>query len=157
MVPPSGNLRDYDLSQILEFLRSTKKTGILTLTNKGIEKRLFLKDGNIVFASSNQEADHLGDMLLRAGKITKQQFKTSSEILRKTGKKHGAILVELGYLTPKELFWGLKFQVKEIICSLFLWEEGKFSFEPKPMPQDVIPLPLDHVELIQEVINRIKV
>lgn len=157
MLPLSGNLKDYDLSQILEDLQVSKKTGTLTFTNKEIKKCIYLRDGNIVFASSNQDEDRLGDMLLRVGKITKQQFKTSEEILKKTGKKQGAILVDLGYMTPQELFLGLKFQVKEIICSVFLWDEGEFSFDPAPLPKKVIPLPFDTAEIIQEVIRRIKV
>jgi len=48
------------------------------------------------------------------------------DIKGRTGKKQGAILVELGYLSPKDLFWGVKFQVHEIILSLFRWGTGEF-------------------------------
>jgi hypothetical protein len=70
-------------------------------------------------------------------------------------KRLGAILVEKGFLPPKELFRGLKIQVKEIIFSLFLWRDGEYQFEER-LPPDILQLHIDFEELISEIIERIK-
>ena len=44
----SGNIRDYRLPQILEYLLRLKKPGILRIKNPGIEKAIYMKDGQIV-------------------------------------------------------------------------------------------------------------
>ena len=124
-IAQSGNIRDISLARILVHLNRNRKTGTLSLSTPSYTKKIYLDKGDVVFASSTYEDDRLGEMLLKANKITIEQYDRSVEVLRSTrDKRQGAILVELGYLTPKDLFWGVKFQVKEIIHSMFLMDEG---------------------------------
>ncbi len=165
--PLTGNLNEVYLSEILEHLQSIQATGILTLEQDvksrgdyvplrdNRVKSIYLKEGQIVFASSNLEQDRLGEMLLKAGKLSHQQYEQSVEVLKTTGKRQGAVLVELGFLTPKELFEGLKYQVLEILYSLFLWKEGRYWFVAGELPLRIIPVHIDPVVLISEAIKRI--
>ena len=64
--------------------------------------------------------------------------------------------MDLGYLTPKDLFWGVKYQVKEIIYSLFQLEEGECEFVEGDVPTDeVITLKMSMGNLIHEGVKRI--
>lgn len=152
----TGRLEEETLPTLLERLELRKATGILTLTNGRIAKSIYLSEGRIVFAASNLPEDRMGDLLLRKGRLAPAQYETSVEILRRTGRKHGAVLVELGYLAPHELFLALKDQVKEILFSLLPWEEGTFSFADQPLPREVILLKLDIIEIVEEALRRIK-
>ena len=154
-LPLTGNLNEVYLSEILGHLQSIQTTGTLTIEQDHQVKSIYLKDGQIVFASSNLEQDRLGETLLKSGKVSHQQYEKSVEVLKKTGKRQGAVLVELGFLTPKELFEGLKYQVLEILYSLFLWKEGRYSFVTGELPTRIIPVRIDLVELISEAIKRI--
>ena len=156
-IPLSGNIRKTPLSDILEDLRRRKATGTLTLRKSDVEKSIHVKEGRIIFASSTDPNDRLGDSLVRAGKITKENLQHALHLYQKNAglKKMGAILVESGLVPPKELFSGLKIQVKDIIFSLFLWNEGEFRFEER-LPSDVIQLQINIQELITELITRIK-
>jgi len=144
------------LVDLLQKLLSSKATGILTLQYNGQEKSIFVKEGKIVFASSNLPDDRLGNILVRAGKLTREQAEAVSKLKGATRKKFGAIIVELGFLEPKELFDGLKLQVKEIIYSLFRWEDGAYRFAGGELPSQTIPLTLDQSELISEIILRLQ-
>src|SRR5437870_3184896 len=152
-LPLTGNLNEVYLSEILGKLQSIQATGTLTLEQDHQVKSIYLKDGQIVFASSNLEQDRLGETLLKAGKVSHQQYEQSVEALKSTGKRQGAVLVELGFLTPKELFEGLKYQVLEILYSLFLWKEGRYSFVTGELPTRIIPVRIDLVMLISEAIK----
>ncbi|MBI5025381.1 MAG: DUF4388 domain-containing protein [Nitrospirae bacterium] len=154
-IPVKGNLKDYSLSEILINLNRQQKTGTLSLEKGDLKKKIYFKKGDAIFASSNYNDDRLGEMLLKAGKITLDQYDKSVELLKKTGKRQGVILVELGYLTPKDLFWGVKYQVQEIIYSLFQWEDGLFSFEEGPPTDEVITLKMSMGNLIYGGVSRI--
>ena len=155
-IPLSGNTRTSSLVRILVFLHRQRKTGTLSLMTSSWTKKLFVHTGDVIFAASTYEDDRLGEMLLKAEKISVEQYDRSVEILQKSKKRQGAILVELGYLTPKELFWGVKFQVKEIIQSLFLAEDADYTFSDGELPaQEVITLRMSMGNLIYDSVKRI--
>ena len=151
-----GSLREYSLPKILADLHRKRATGTLAVSTPNFTKKAYLVKGDAVFAASSYEDDRLGEMLLKAGKITVEQYDKSVEILKRTKKRQGAILVELGYLTPKDLFWGVKYQVKEIIYSLFQLEDGECEFIEGDVPTDeVITLKMSMGNLIHEGVKRI--
>ena len=155
-VPLNGNLKDCSLPKILIRLNRERSTGTLAVTTRRFKKNVYIKDGSVIFASSSFEDDRLGEMLVKAGKITMEQYDKSVELLKKTGKRQGAILVDLGYITAKDLFWGVKYQVKEIIYSLFKLEEGTYEFnESATTPDEVITLKISTENLIYEGVQRI--
>jgi curved DNA-binding protein CbpA len=155
-IPLQGSIKKTSLVKMLVHLNRSIKTGTLTVSNPSAIKKIYLKMGDVIFASSTYEDDRLGEMLLKAGKITVEQYDESVEILKATGRKQGAILVELGYLTPKELFWGLKYQVNEIIQGMFLLEDAQYEFIEGDIPaHEVISLKMSMGNLIYAGINRI--
>jgi hypothetical protein len=153
----SGQIQKTPLSDILEDLRIRKATGTLTLRRDDMTKSIHVRDGQIIFATSTDADDRLGECLVKAGKITQVNLEYALKLYRKhVGlKKMGAILVESGLVPPKELFSGLKIQVKDIIFSLFLWHEADYQFE-EHLPSDVIQLQINIQELISEIIARMK-
>ena len=152
----TGTLKENDLVQILESLLANKSTGTLNLQNQAQVKSIYLKDGVIIFASSNLQEDRLGEMLLKSKIISQEQLKISIDLIKRTGKRQGTAMVEEGFLNPKELFEGLKFQVKEIFASIFLWDEVQWSFLEGEISRQVIPLKLDIEELISEAVQRVQ-
>jgi len=153
----SGNIRENPLSDILEDLRQRKATGTLTVKRNAVSKSIYVRDGQIVFATSMEPLDRLGEILVKTGKISQENMDYAIKLYKKSGglKKLGAVLVENGLVAPKELFSGLKLQVKDIIYSLFLWPDGDYQFEER-LPTDIIQLQINFQELIAEIIQRIK-
>lgn len=155
-IPPTGTLKENDLVDILESLLANKSTGTLNLQNQTQVKSIYLKNGAIIFASSNLQEDRLGEMLLKSKMISLEQYQVSVELIKNTGRRQGTVLVEEGFLNPKELFEGLKFQVKEIFASLFLWDEAEYTFLEGELSKQVIPLQLDIEELISEAVQQVQ-
>lgn len=155
-IPLKGNLKNISLSKLLAHLNHMRKTGTLKIETPIFTKKVYLVKGDAIFASSTYEDDRLGEMLIKTGKITMEQYDRSVELLKQTKKRQGAILVELGYITPKDLFWGVKFQVKEIIYSLFQLEDAEYEFIEDEIPQnEVITLKMSMGNLIYEGVKRI--
>jgi hypothetical protein len=122
-----GMVERCSIPDILNLLNIQKKTGVLIVRYEDVEKKIYMKDGEIVFASSNLKEDRLGESLVRRGKITMAQLEEASKEV-KEGKKLGRVLVEKGWITPKELFYGVRAQVQEIIFNLFPLSSGYFYF-----------------------------
>jgi Flp pilus assembly protein TadD len=156
-VPPSGDIKQMTIPWLFQGLRARSATGtavfdyIQDQTAEKAVKKVYFKNGDITFAASNLREDWLGRYLVRAGKLTEQQCAASEELVSKTGKKQGAILVELGFLTPQTLVEGVKFQVKQIILSLFPVRMGTYRFDEGPLPMaDIIPLQMSTGNVILE-------
>src|SRR5215510_6504139 len=134
-----GQIAELPVPDILQHLRLTKATGVLSLVSGGARKALYLKDGRVVFASSNLPNDRLGEILIREGKITVEEYEASIRSLS-GGKRQGRVLVEMGALSPKDL-----------------WEGGQFHFEESLLPEkERITVDLDIVDLIIAGIRRVE-
>jgi curved DNA-binding protein CbpA len=152
----SGFLKHYPLADIFLDLHRSEKDGIIEIKNGFISKKIYMKNGDMVFATSNKEEDRLGEVLLKTGRITADQYYQSVDIIKKTGKRLGAALVELGYIKPEDLIQAVRHQVEEIVLSLFQWEDGNFIFKEGPLLSDeVITLKLSAANLIYRGIKRI--
>lgn len=68
-----GFLRDFRLNDALLGLQRSGKTGTLTFRSGDIAKSIYFRNGDMIFASSNRDADWLVDMLLIKGRITQEQ------------------------------------------------------------------------------------
>ncbi len=155
--PSSGNTRDFPLPVILQELQEGNATGALIVQCDGAEKCIYVKGGQIVFASSSDGRDRLGEMLVRSGILSREHLDEALNLARQSAglKKIGAILVEKKFVSPRDLFAGLKTQVKDILYSLFLLDAAEYRYETR-LPPDVIQLQFDLPELISELIERMK-
>ena len=118
------------LPEILVTIHRYKAPGMVECRRGDELKRIYLERGDIIFASSNNVADSLGDYLLREGKITREQYDESLRRMKVTGKRHGVTLVEMGVIEPAELFASVRTHLQEIIWSIFRWESGMVGFTP---------------------------
>ena len=150
-----GQIAELPVPDVHQHLRQSQSTGILTLVAGGARKALYVKDGRVVFASSNLPNDRLGEILLREGKITVEEYEASIRAITK-GKRQGKVLVEMGALSPKDLWEGVQFQVQEIVYGVFQWDEGQFHFEESTLPEkERITVDLDIQDLILAGLRRV--
>ncbi|MBI4654943.1 MAG: DnaJ domain-containing protein [Nitrospirae bacterium] len=149
-IPAKGTLKDYPLPKLLSCFSKDKKTGTLTLHNNNLSKHIYIKDGYAMSASPSEKDDRLGRLFLKEGRITTEQYSKAVGLLAMANKRIGDILLELGYITPPELFHALSLQTKKIISGAFLWEEGFFSFEENLLPRNIIDLKIKIDALVNE-------
>ncbi len=150
-----GSLKKFRLADLLTGFQKISKTGILEVKNDLITKKIFLKDGNIVFASSNVKEDNLYDILLRKGRINIHEYSHAFRLFDKKKEDSGNILIKLGYLTKKELNSFVRYQLEEIISSLFAID-GTFEFHEKPVKDEAVTLNTSTADIIYKSIKSIK-
>ncbi|HYC93216.1 MAG TPA: DUF4388 domain-containing protein [Thermoanaerobaculia bacterium] len=151
-----GDLSKIQLPDVLSFVSMIRETGKLVVRRAHLERTIHWKEGEIVFASSSSPEHSLGQFLLRNGKITNQQYEESKR--RVTPQtRHGKLLVQMGAISPKDLWWGVKNQVLEIIYSIIGWKDGEFAFYDKAdeLAQERIVLQINTSSVIMEGIRRL--
>jgi hypothetical protein len=152
----AGRLEGVALPDLLWALCGAGKTGVVRFLYKQLEKKVYLDQGNIVFAGSNARDDRLGEQLLRQGRISLNNLDAAVQQIG-SGKRIGTLLVEQGALTPEHLVDGVLTQVKKIVLELFEWEEGEYHFEEGPLPtEELITLNISTGELLLSGIRGIR-
>lgn len=150
-----GDLESFAIADVISMINLGRKTGILSFVFSEATKSLFILKGDIVYATSSLPGDRLGESLVRAGKITRQQLEG---VLRESrgGGMLGRLLVGRGFLSPKELYLGVKRQVEEIIYSLFVLKKGVFFFFEGEFPlEGLTRISMSAQNLVMEGIRRV--
>ena len=136
--PVEGRLRSYCFADLVAGVYRSQKTGILTVGSGQWSRKIFFKDGEMVYATSDIEDEQLGSMLLSDGRISLHQYENSLALAGQTGKSQGTVLVEMRYLSPPELINAVHQRVETVIMNLCGVEDAQFSFREEALPRSEI-------------------
>jgi len=127
---PSGSLTDRGVPKLLFDLIDGCQTGTLALARGKVRKEIYFRDGKVVAADSNLRQEALGTLLCAKGIIDEQQLAYLLAETKARGHKMGAVLVELGWLTPEEVLQCLSAQVRKRVSDCLRWDEGSWTWVP---------------------------
>jgi hypothetical protein len=153
-----GNLAETTLPEMLYTINRFRVPGVIWAASgegQKVVKRVFIRDGYVVHASSTDRNDSLGVYLRRTGRITLEQFERVTRARAATTKRFGVLLVEERLLSPQEAFAAIREQIEGIIWSLFYWNEGEVTYGAGEFEQeDMVQIQLSLREVILEGIKR---
>jgi hypothetical protein len=151
-----GDLSAFRLPEVLTFLSTGRRTGMLSLAWYGREAWLYFEEGALIHAGSNQEQFRLGQILLRRKRITREQAQRLERLIETEGGRFGELAVREGLLPESELLEVLKIQVSEVVFDAFVWEGGTFGFRlDASLPPNAVTIAIDLPNLIMEGARRI--
>jgi curved DNA-binding protein CbpA len=143
-----GSLETMPLSNILQWLADSKKTGTLIVTIGAEDKRIVLRNGVIVSASSNLEKERFGNIIIKMGYVTQKQVESLLKEGKETGKLLGKLCAEKGLVPEEKVKSILLEQSVAIVESLLHREEGQFVFLDETLDEsEQIPLSIAMQEL----------
>jgi CheY-like chemotaxis protein len=126
----SGSLAERGVSKLLFDLMDGSQTGTLALARGKVRKEIYVRDGRIVAADSNLRQEALGTLLCSKGIIDERQLAYLLAETKARGHKMGAVLIELGWLSPDEVLQCLAAQTRKRISDCLRWDEGGWSLVP---------------------------
>ena len=137
----AGDLRTFDLFDLLGWLMGRRKAGILQMTRRSTKKRLAFRDGAVQWTSSNDPRETIGQALVREGLVTEEAL-FRALLKQETDKRRlGELLIADGHLTEPQLMKTLRTNAEAHLHDLFLWEDGRFELDdarpPAPEPSDL--------------------
>lgn len=123
-----GDLSQTALPEILFSIDRFQVPGVIEARRGLLIKRVFIKEGNLVHASSNDREDSLGRYLEVSGLLSREQFDSTMRERERTNKRYGVLLMERRLLSPGEIYDAIRKQIEAIVWSLFAWQEGSVTF-----------------------------
>lgn len=150
-----GDIGLFGIADLLSTINMGQKTGGLVIESKSIRKSVYFKAGDIVFAASTDPEDRLGHVLYKTGKITQEKLvEAEKRITPET--RFGTVLIQHNYIAPKDLWWAIKYQMEEIVYSIFSIKEGVFFFfEGETVDEDLARFSLNTQNILMEGFRRL--
>jgi hypothetical protein len=149
--PDSGEIDSHHtLLALVHRINSQRLTGKLQLVFGRVEKALLFDAGELVFATSNDRQDGLGEVMLRAGALTQGQFEEASALVE-TGQRFGSAIAEMGIYGVEQIVSWVQRQLLQITSSVLDYPAGRYFFlsslEKNVVPEIGFPLPLGRLLL----------
>ncbi len=134
----TGTLKDFGIAEILQLIGQQSKSGVLHLRNRSDEINVVMWNGSVVSAeyAGRKSRDKLGSLLVRAAVITPAQLEEALEVQKRTLRRLGDILVDLGSVTKDQLREMTALQTTQTLYKLFHWKAGTYAFEPREVTFD---------------------
>lgn len=129
-----GDLTHTTLPEMLFSIHRFQVPGVVEARRQGVVKRIYLKNGYVLHATSSDIQDSLGAFLRRSGRLTSAQFEETMRARKQSEQRYGALLVELGLLHPAEVYQAIREQLEAVVWSLFYWEDGEVTFQIGDFP-----------------------
>ncbi len=150
-----GSLGEIDVADLVQEASAARVTGRLQLEQEPLQLLLTFEEGRLVFAATSDPDHRLGPRLLRRGAITLREMEDATRAM-KPGKRFGTVLVEMGFLEPKELVRGVIDQTREIILQAFRLTAGRYRLHEGKAPGEDITLSMSTPQLVLDGISQIE-
>lgn len=146
-----GRLEDFPLTDILQVLQVSGKSGALFLTRHDSATGIVVfRNGHIVQALASDAHQTLGDRLVHKGEVTLLELHEALAYrARYPGMRLGDAFVELGVTTRRKVEDEVKEQMAEAIERMMTWDDAQFVFRVglvslmRGMPDFTVDLILD--------------
>ena len=118
-----------------------RETGIWTL-GQDPQRTIYLENGQLAFAQSTHPLDKLTTLMVERGKLTQAQLDYALQNL-KPGLSIGRNLIEMGFITQRDLLEMAKAQVERVVWGAMANLEEEPRFQSKELDESVVRLGLD--------------
>ncbi len=150
----TGVLGEISVADLLSFFNMFRKTGILRFQLQGGSKELFLKQGEIVNATSTFPEEDLGELLCAQGALEREALGRIRQAA--SPLPLGQLLLDRQLVTPQALWAATRQQVEGIVHDLFAFRQGSFSFLARELrPEEVVVPSLSTQNLLMEGLRRL--
>jgi len=151
----SGNLETMELSELLQWVAQSAKTGTLVIDRGVAENRVFFDVGSIVATASSNPDSRLGNFFVRRGLITDDQLTEALEMQEGADMLLGKVLVTMGAVSEANAQALLIEKAEECIFDMFSWPAGEFRFvEEQPLTGSMVPISIDVTGIVLKAAER---
>ncbi|MEN8152628.1 MAG: DUF4388 domain-containing protein [Acidobacteriota bacterium] len=132
----SGNLSEVFLPEIIHYIYKENIFCSLIIKTDTSQKEIFIENGKIVFASSDNLKDNLGTFLFSRDIISEDIYKETGSKKKKNGKRLGKILVEKGVFNYDQLWYWVEEHLKWLSQSIFFENKGEYHIRKEYKKSD---------------------
>jgi len=147
----SGSSRSVPIQDLLSFLSTTKKSGLLRVAAPGERFLLQLEEGAVVYAFGDAppSGEELGELLIGQGTLTQEQLELLPEHRAQSAWLDPALL-ETGWISRESLGSALASQTKSSFFRLCSVDDARYTFYEGARVQNLVEVRHNAVELLLE-------
>jgi tetratricopeptide (TPR) repeat protein len=145
--------------RLLREIHAGSKSGHLHFQNGGHRRSLRFLEGAVLHGTSDVRGEHLGDVLVRYGRLRQVDLDQAVEVVLRDRRRLGGVLLTMGLLDRAGLDEAVGLHAREILFDAVGHAGGSFVFEesgPEPLGPDDAASNLSTVELILEAARRVQ-
>ncbi len=137
----AGDLELMPLQEIVAGIEARKKSGVLKVAQGVVEKRFFFSDGDIIFSTSTQPGERIGEFLTGIGCLDLNRMQELLEDSQRRGVQFTADLLEEKVLERKSLETALSQLIIMTLADALCWQDGSFELTSS-LPPSVLKGPI---------------
>jgi outer membrane protein assembly factor BamB len=157
-----GDLSTIGLGEVFQMISMSQKEGTLVVQDADSRKAIYFgKEGVQLLSTGRRKGIRIGDILVRAGKISPEKLEEVLDRQKTSHRLLGEELVNSGHVSRKDIQEVVRGQIEEEIYDLFLWKKASFEFiegqaleELQDPDSRVIRLSFDLNMLLLEAVRR---
>jgi serine/threonine-protein kinase len=145
--------------RVLREIHSGGKSGDLHFRHGLHRRSLRFLEGHVLHGTSDVQGEHLGDVLVRYGRLRQVDLDRAVEVVLRDRRRLGGVLQGMGLLDREGLDEAVGLHAREILFDCAGRGGGSFTFEesaPNPPGPDEGACNLATVELILEAARRVQ-
>ncbi len=144
-----GDINGGSLFSILWALHLQRHSGRLHARRDDLHKTLWLRDGSLVFASSNQVEDRLIERLRLRGLLSPEEYTQIQQSYTEAGgqRRIGELLLDARLIRRLTLEEALAEHLLRVVDTILGWHTGTWAFDPNDQcdEQFTLKVPLGSV------------
>ena len=155
----NGRIEEVPIDSLVQIIEPGKKTGVLVLTTKTKNSKIYFEQGDIVFVSSNSydKVNFLKNYLIHVKRMNSNNIKEIESFGQKYGYTFEQSLFTGKYLEKDEINYIIKAYFEDLICEIFTMKSGEYEFTSMNSILKVGTIKLDSRYLLMEAGRRIDI
>jgi hypothetical protein len=152
-----GRLGNFAISDILQMISFSGKTGTLTLIQGWNTRTISFAQGRITYVAAGARLPSMFDLLVRTGRVHRNQLEAFR--IRRPGKSEEEMMTELvqrGFISKEDLDHCHELLLETSVYTLFLWRNCIYTFRADEMvTEGGVEVSVDGNHLIIEGTRRV--
>jgi len=126
----NGQLRDFSLPDVLQFILQQRKSGRLILTHRGVRAEVGISRGNVshVEVDGRSVETVLRDWLLAVGRLSSEEYQGIENLSKQMERSILETLVAKKFISAEERSEWVQLVAEDLVCELFHWADGSYEF-----------------------------
>jgi DNA-binding MarR family transcriptional regulator len=129
-----GNIEDVSIVDFLQLMRYGTRNGVLkVIEDNGTVHNIYLSEGLIIFASTSENINPLGEIIVNQGLIKEEDKDRYLNEFTSSGdreERFGEFLIKKGILQRHIVEELIRKQLETILMNIISLSSGRFTFEP---------------------------
>lgn len=115
------------ICDIFALLAQTGWRGVLVIQTGSVVRRVYLEQGNVLGARSNDLDERLGQVMYRYGHVSEGDLALVEDAVA-AGRRFGEVAIEKGIVTMEQLYQAFRQQITEVVVGAMHVADGTFFF-----------------------------